>query len=205
MELDHLFVCTAPGAPEADRLIELGFAEGPPNTHPGQGTANRRFFFANAMLEFLWVENEEEARSPLTAPTLLWERCTRRTEVSPFGIIVRPSDPEQPEPPFPAWDYRPVYLPAPLCLHIAEAGLDEPMWVHMSFAHRAHRSSDHEITALALASPLALKSAAAQAILSSGTLSHREGPQHVLEIEFDQARQGRAADLRPHLPLRLRW
>lgn len=48
-ELDYVFVCTTPGAPEADKLVRLGFHEGPPNQHPGQGTANRRFPLAKAM------------------------------------------------------------------------------------------------------------------------------------------------------------
>jgi hypothetical protein len=48
--LDHLFICTSSGAPEAERLAEFGLIEGTPNCHPGQGTANRRFFFHNAML-----------------------------------------------------------------------------------------------------------------------------------------------------------
>jgi transcriptional regulator with XRE-family HTH domain len=45
LEIDHLFVCTSPGAPEADPLLAMGFIEGAPNRHPGQGTANRRIFF----------------------------------------------------------------------------------------------------------------------------------------------------------------
>lgn len=56
-ELDHVFIWTAAGAPEADLLRDFGLTEGPPNVHPGQGTANRRFFFHNAMLELLWVHD----------------------------------------------------------------------------------------------------------------------------------------------------
>ena len=44
LELDHVFVNTAPGAPEADQLLSFGLVEGSSNVHPGQGTANRRFF-----------------------------------------------------------------------------------------------------------------------------------------------------------------
>jgi hypothetical protein len=62
-ELDHLFICTKVGAAKAERLIALGLVEGSSSTHPGQSTANRRFFFRNAMLELLWVHNQEEARS----------------------------------------------------------------------------------------------------------------------------------------------
>jgi hypothetical protein len=70
--LDHLFVCTAPGAPEAEDLVRFGLREGPPNRHPGQGTENRRFAFANAMIELVWVSDPEEVQKGSTARTLLW-------------------------------------------------------------------------------------------------------------------------------------
>jgi len=53
-EIDHLYVLASVGAPEADRLLDAGFVEGSRNAHRGQGTANRRFFFSDTMLEFLW-------------------------------------------------------------------------------------------------------------------------------------------------------
>ena len=92
MEFDHLFITTSVGAPEADRLLRAGFAEGEPNVHSGQGSSCRRFFFQNAYLEFLWVENESEARAAPVERTQLWERwCWERTGASPFGIGLRPS------------------------------------------------------------------------------------------------------------------
>jgi hypothetical protein len=69
-ELDHLFVCTAPGGPEAEKLVEFGLHEGPPNRHLGQGTANRRFAFVNAMIELFWVNDASEAQSQSTRRTL---------------------------------------------------------------------------------------------------------------------------------------
>src|SRR6266436_5673418 len=74
--VDHVFICTAAGAPAADHLRQFGLAEGSPNQHPGQGTACRRFFFRNAMLELLWVEDAAAARSEQTRRTRLWERCS---------------------------------------------------------------------------------------------------------------------------------
>jgi len=71
IELDHLFVCTAPGAPQAEDLVQFGLLEGPPNQHPGQGTANRRFSFKNAMIELLWVSDAEESQSEFTRGTQL--------------------------------------------------------------------------------------------------------------------------------------
>jgi len=60
--LDHSFACTAPGDLEAEELVRFGLREGPPNQHPGQGTANRRFAFSNAMIEFLWVSDAQIAQ-----------------------------------------------------------------------------------------------------------------------------------------------
>jgi hypothetical protein len=62
-ELDHVFICTTPGAPEAGLLKACGLTEGPGNVHPGQGGANRRFFFHNAMLELLWVHDPAQAQN----------------------------------------------------------------------------------------------------------------------------------------------
>ena len=91
MEIDHIFICTNTKAPSGDLLKEFGLIEGSPNTHPGQGTANRRFYFHNLMLELLWVENIDEVQSERTKPMRLFERCLLRTdEISPFGIGFRP-------------------------------------------------------------------------------------------------------------------
>jgi hypothetical protein len=209
VELDHLFVCTVPGAPEAEQLVRFGLREGPSNQHPGQGTANRRFDFANAMIELLWVSDAREARSECTRRTSLWERWSgRESKASPFGICVRPSDAQNAESPFPAWEYRPAYLPDPLVMHIAETGLEEPMWVHLSFARRTDREQrfvEHaigirEITGLALTTPEPLRSIASQRMVESKILSSRTGAKPLLEIEFDGNRRNQSVDFRPHLP-----
>jgi hypothetical protein len=138
IELDHLFVCTAPGAPEAERLVQFGLHEGPPNQHPGQGTACRRFAFVNAMIELFWVSDETEAQSQGARRTLLWERWSAREDkASPFGICLRPVDAQDTRLPFPAWEYRPAYLPDPLVMHIGDVGIEEPMWIYLSFMRRA--------------------------------------------------------------------
>jgi len=213
LELDHVFVCVNAGAPEADRLIQFGLREGPSNQHAGQGTANRRFFFANAMIELLFVNDASEAQSPPARRTRLWERWQGRDGgASPFGICVRPTDPCNAEPPFPAWEYRPAYLPDSRAMQIAESDVDEPMWVYLSFARRAdyeRRFLDHpvgvrQITGLELTTPAPLASAAAAALVRSGVLSIRMGTQYRLDVEFDRKQRHEVADFRPYLPLVLR-
>ena len=209
IELDHLFVCTAPGAPEAEKLVQFGLHEGPPSQHAGQGTANRRFAFANAMIELLWVSDAREAQSQSTSRTLLWERWSgRENNASPFGICLRPVDSQDTGPPFPAWEYRPAYLSDPFFMHVAEAGIEEPMWVYLSFMRRTQREQwfiEHpvgvrEITGLTLTSPVPLRSPVAQRIVESGVLAARTGTTSLLEIEFDNKRRNEHVDFRPHLP-----
>lgn len=214
IELDHLFVCTGAGAPEAEKLVQFGLHEGPPNQHPGQGTACRRFSFVNAMIELFWVSDAREAQSQSTRRTLLWERWLgRQGKASPFGICVRPvqaeDGPQETGAPFPAWEYRPAYLPDALSMQIGEAGIEEPMWIHLNFMRRAQRErwfTDHpsgvrEITGLTLTTPTPLRSSASQKLVEGGVLATRTGAMPLLEIELDGRQRKERADFRPHLPV----
>jgi hypothetical protein len=219
-ELDHIFICTAVGAPEAERLIEFGLAEGSPNTHPGQGTANRRFFFQNAMLELLWVANATEAQSA-AGRTRLWERWTERDQdACPFGFCVRPKIAPAGELPFPAWEYRPRYLPPSVCMHIGTNSdvLSEPMLAYLGFIQPAERRQQleregrgaggvmREITRTVMQMPGAKRASPELATMARSTsLELCEGQAYLLEIGFDGEKQGKLADFRPLLPLVFRW
>jgi hypothetical protein len=89
LELDHVFILVEPGAQAVDRLLEQGFQEGSRNTHPGQGTANRRIYFANGMLEFLWVRDAKEAHTGPGRDLRLPARA-ENPNASPFGVILVP-------------------------------------------------------------------------------------------------------------------
>ena len=137
MELDHIFICTGNGAPEAELLKAFGLTEGSRNLHPGQGTANRRFFFHNAMLELLWVSDPDEAQCERTKPTRLFERCSLvNTNVSPFGFCFRAGRQSESKAPFSAWHYKPTYLPKSLFIEVGKSPLNEPMWFYFSSASR---------------------------------------------------------------------
>ncbi len=212
LELDHAFVTCAFGAPEADVMGKLGFVEGPPNTHPGQGTANRRFFFSNFMLEFLWVANPVEVTSTQTQRTRLWERCSNRAlGVNRFGIVFRPAGEGDSPAPFQTWSYCPSYLPAGSAIEIAtETTLQEPELFYLSFLRRPGNRPDErrnsampmqQVSGLCIGVPnLAELSAASRAAEQSGLLTYFESRNHVLEIVFEGA-VGCRIDLRPGLPL----
>jgi hypothetical protein len=218
-ELDHLFICTAAGAPEASRLNDFGLTEGPPNTHPGQGTANRRFFFRNAMLELIWVHDLEQARSVRTRPTMLYERWNGRgVGASPFGICLRPLQPGTSELPFPAFEYRPAYLPEPCVIHVGEnaGSLSEPMLIYLAFAKRPdhadtrqlveHAAGIREVTALRVHGPWQEPpSAALEAALKTGAISWIPGEMNLMEIGFDSESHGKSMEFFPDLPLIFNW
>jgi len=221
VEVDHVFVSASAGAPEAQRLIDLGLIEGSPNRHPGQGTANRRFFFANAMLELIWVENEAEARSEAEPARRLhlWERWSGRGGAAcPFGVCLRPSEGQSDVAPFPAWEYRPAYSPVGLPVANNSTVDCEPLVFYIPVHRRmdsapadqqqpfVHGLPIRQLTALRIFAPGATTpSAAMLAVLESGAFSFEPAVQPLLELGFDGERRGQRADLRPALPLVLLW
>ena len=221
VEVDHVFVCACVGAPEAQRLIDLRLVEGSRNRHPGQGTANRRFFFANAMLELLWVEHEAEARSEAEPARRLhlWERWSGRDGAAcPFGVCLRPSEGQSDVAPFPSWEYRPAYSPSGMPVANNSTVDGEPL-VFYSPVHRrmdsapadrrepyVHALPIRELTSLRIFTPgAAAPSAAMLASLRSGAFSLQPAARPLLELGFDGERHGARADLRPDLPLILLW
>lgn len=212
VELDHMFLMTDPGAPEADAFVGFGFQEGSPNRHFGQGTGNRRFSFINAMIEFLWVCDPLEAQSERTRGTLLWERWfARHREASPIGLCFRPSESGQDRPLKHVWEYRPEYLPAPFVLHIGNTDLREPMWVYLNFLHRSYREGNftghpngaRAVTCVVVTHPFPITSPLFEPRIIDPIVSLRKGEERLVEIWFDEGIQHRTLDLRPQSPLLL--
>lgn len=138
VELDHIIFFCGPGAPEADALLGRGLHEGPGNTHPGQGTVNRRFFFRGLYLELLWVEKYDEAQSGDARRTGLWDRwIDRHNGCCPLGLVFRPSSAGTPTP-FPSWSYVPKYFPAGFSIEVAvDIPPNEPLLFYLPFARPA--------------------------------------------------------------------
>ena len=218
--LDHVFVLCSEGAPEAEALTEFGLREGAGNTHPGQGTACRRFFFGNAYLELLWVHDAAEARSPVSLPTRLFERwATRGAGASPFGMVLRSSGPAPAEPPFPSWPYHPSYLPPELAIDVAVGTLmSEPEIFYFRPPRRpedlASQSTAHavalgEVAAVTIGVPgSSQRTAALRAVQELGLASFPDAMDHGLVLDFGPGPPGpreTTVDLRPRLPLVLRF
>ncbi|MFT4107075.1 MAG: hypothetical protein QM657_15075 [Lacrimispora sp.] len=220
MEIDHIYICTEKNAPAGDLLVEFGLLEGSSNTHPGQGTANRRFYFHNLMLELLWVEDSEEVQNERTKPMRLFERCELEENAnSPFGMAFRPTADKNEILPFQVWNYQPIYLPDFLKIQVADnTPLSEPMYFYLSFAKRQDSVSDEnkepmehkvplrEITSIKIYvnQDIALSSAAV-VLNKIQNIAVIKSQEHLLELEFDNGQSNQLRDFRPGLPLIFRW
>jgi hypothetical protein len=131
IELDHFFILAEPGSPQADLVSSIGLIEGTRNNHPGQGTANRRFFFSNSTLEFLYVRDVEEAEKGRGSRLRFTERLNS-ANASPFGLIVRAVSGST-DIPFPGWKYCPEYFRGDQFFHVGESSdlLEEPLCICM--------------------------------------------------------------------------
>lgn len=217
MQIDHIFIRARAGGPEAELLSSLGLTEGSGNHHAGQGTENRRFFFKNGFIELLWIADTDEVQGEQTHRTMLFERLTQG-EASPFGICFRPSGDEV-EAPFPHWQYTPAYLPPGLTIDIgADAPLSEPMCFFVTRAVAPevypverreplnHALGVNQISSVTLTMPGAAQlSSCSAAARDSGQVRFEAGSEHLMEIVFNENRQGKTQDLRPNLPLILKY
>jgi hypothetical protein len=211
--VDHVFICTAPGAPAAELFKRAGLMEATPNRHPGQGTACRRFFFLNAMLELLWLEDEAEARSDQTRATRLWERLSGDEAASPFGVILRPAADSEPICPWRSWSYRPQTMPGLELEIAADTELEEPMWCYMKSGRAPaewppekrqpldHAAGFREITRVLIGCPGVTEGSVTSAMSRNGVIAIQTGVEYLLDLQFDGGRQGTTADFRPALPL----
>jgi len=209
--LDHFFILVEPGAAEGALLKDIGMTEGPSNSHPGQGTANRRFVFANSMLELLYVRDAAEA---LAGPGSRLNVVQRTSEAgaSPFGFVVSGGD-ETVDLPFAGWRYYPDYFGGDRYFLVADNSdlLTEPLCVMLPAGIEVPpRDADagypfSHVTALRLESPVRSPTSALSSLGQLPGFTLARGGRHRLLVTFNDGRQGRVADLQPRLPLVLCW
>jgi len=209
--LDHIFILSSPGAPEADALLNLGLVEGPARAHPGEGSSNRLFFLANTKLEFLFIQDISEAVNGPGKGLKLVERAID-TNASPFGLVTRWRS-EKPTPDYPFWEYQPDYFPEPMCFYVGKNSdnFDEPLCICMPPALPAPsapptpNNSDWFLTELELCIPAEYASETLTRYAQCDEVNIKLGEEHRLKLVFNRAEQGQRIDFMPDLPFSIEW
>jgi hypothetical protein len=118
MHIHHIFIFTDPKGEAADELVNFGLIEGSGRVHPGQGTANRKFYFDNFFLEILWVDKQEEFNHDLIKSTGLCQRANHQLNShSPFGLCLA-NEPTTDSLFASAYQYQPDYFPVGMTINV---------------------------------------------------------------------------------------
>ena len=212
LELDHFFILVEPKAAVADILVAMGMQEGAANIHKGQGTSNRRFYFSNAMLEFLWVHDEDEAVNGPARELRLLER-SKNAQASPFGLIMCRKNNNNLNMPFAGWKYQADYFAAPNAFHIGanSNNIAEPLCIYVPFMEpkisnqESHSVEFSYITNVQVHTPAETLSDVLKVSSSADRVSITQAAPHLLELTFNNQLMGCTKDCRPEIPLIIHW
>ena len=137
-----------------------------------------------------------------------------------MAFCFRPGAGTHSDPPFNIWKYRPSYTPPHLSIDVGANAdvITEPGLFWLGFAKRPdthsadgraprdHRIGLRDITRVELISPqTGPRSPELKAAAETGLVQLRGGSEYLLTLGFDHESKGEEADLRPGLPLVLRW
>jgi hypothetical protein len=232
LERDHIFIWVSPGAPEAATLQKMGLhTDGTVHKHVGQGTSSKVFIFENAYLELIWVDESEVARrkSQDMGTDLLARVAWRQTGASPFGIGLHNRAAGGSDLPFPTKKYWAEWMKPDTFILIAESSVDlkepfyfvVPDYLAVPSAEQLKQLLDSQpeyrrnfthalgvrrLTGIQIMSNQAGKFSNTASMLSkNGVVVIKRGKSTHAELTFDGGSQRKAVDVRPTLPLILKY
>ena len=230
LELDHVLVWVAPGAPEAKALEDAGLQLiSETSKHVGQGTASKAFLFENAYLELIWVDDEQavSANAARTGVDMGIRAGWKRSGASPFGIGLHRTAGATRAIPFPVMDYwaewmeprtsiqfartvgnheEPMYFVMPDSMAIPDAATleslkkSDPAYAKMLI----HRLGISKLTGVRVVAACRRVTSTGET-LSEGGVSIERGEAPLMELTFDGGVKRERIDLQPQLPLILRY
>lgn len=210
LELDHLFILTASPKEAGDCLVDLGLKESFSRDHKGQGTSNRRFEFANGMLELLYIRDEHESRTGPASRLHLADRVTT-ADASPFGLILTKLNHTENSLPFDGWAYQPDYFPAPNAFHVGDNAelFDEPLCIYVPFMGPVTRGIKiggfSRLTHVEIGVPGHKWSDALKITGRADRVTVSNNDVQLATITLDDGKHGLCKDLRPQLPVIVKW
>lgn len=214
MKIDHIFICVKAPKNKVKLLTDFGLTEGEPNMHTGQGTSNCRFFFNNIYFQLLHVTDEALLGSIDTKPSSLFERFNRVDDkISPYGICLYTGQNILKIQDHITKEYHPKFIHPPLKMHIFDTPLIEPMYYFVDYvsdsSKQTHITHKHEIgfdqmTGVTIYMPNS-NSKIRQNLHQAEIITFKQSDTHLLELEFDDLKQGKQHDFRPDIPLIIKY
>ncbi len=223
--IDHLFFFSEGFAPELAYAQQHGFNRWPfTTTHTGDGTTGAYIIFDNFYLEFLWLDNSDEASAVAEEKRSdfnLRNAWRDDPNTSPFGIGMKDYNEEKPSP-FETRQYTAAWLEeSSLAVTDGAENYDEP-WSFLtpfkdtseprdsirgrSAEHLNHPNGARVLTGVTLTLPNGQRpSQTLQTMENEGVVEIAYGAAHAVELTFDNAVQGKTADLRPRSPIIIRY
>src|SRR5215472_6036343 len=223
IELDHVWIMVSPNAPERAALERGGFEIAKDvNRHDGQGTASISIEFENAYLELMWPDETvsiapgRERAAEKSRQRMLW----RSSGWCPVGVGLRRTTPSNEALPFPTWSWTAEWMPKGSEMVMLTPREDtrspalfiEPPALTNTAEQAAlgsrfhHAIGVHRLTAVRLVSPKTYQPIEPLTYLQKqGVLDVRQGDEWLVELTFDGAKKKESKDLRPDLPLVIRY
>ncbi len=231
LQFDHVWIMVSPGAPERAVLEKAGFQIAPTvNRHEGQGTASVTVEFQNAFLELMWLDPTVpvvpglERAAEKFRQRMLW----RKSGWCPIGIGFRHTTAASAPLPFATWSITPGWLPPRAAIEMLtprddtkspslfisprELAMDEATVLKainsgspQSSMYR-HANGVHRVTAIRLLSPKTYQPIEPLTYLQKLKLVDLgQNEEWLVELTFDGGQKNKVEDLRPQLPLLVRY
>ena len=223
IKLDHAWIMVTANAPERTALERAGFQIAREvNHHEGTGTSSVTVEFEDFFFEMMWVDPAVPVSPGMErALEKHKQRMAWRTSGwCPIGVGFRRTGDTQENFPFPTWTWTADWLPKGTAvemltrrddtrspaLFISPRGLGSTKEQEARAALYHHAAGAKRVTEVRVVSPGDYKPIDALTYLEKqALLSLGKGEAWLLELTFDDGKQGKRKDFRPDLPLVIRY
>lgn len=237
LQVDHVNLWVADPTAGKQKLEALGFTAIPDSlstVHQGQGTTGRYFYFLNAYLELIFINNQEEFVQNAQKNNQLdfMERANHlENGFAPFSVSLQMKDYDQTKIPFETIAYGQDWMGEEHRIYVAKNAKikkEEPsiFVIYPSIAYDIfdtkadlskipeeyalwrsfyyHKNGAEKISKIKIHThPWDDQSATIKALQQMELVELVAGENYLMELYFDNQRQGKSYDLRPELPLKI--
>jgi hypothetical protein len=223
IEFDHVWIMVSPNAPERAALerAELQISK-EVNHHEGTGTSSITVEFENSYLELMWLDPAVPVAPGLErAAEKYRQRMPWRTSGwSPVGLGFRRTTASNDALPFPTWSWTAEWMPkgssmemltprddtrSPALFIEPRALTDTGKQAQRALVYH-HPIGVHRATAVRLVSPKTYRLIEPLTYLQKmRVLDLAEGAEWLVELTFDGGKEKKSKDLRPDLPIVIRY